>query len=113
MKKPQIHIGNLIEKQVKKQTMSVSAFAEKIGCIRENAYNIFRLPSIDINRLIKIGEVLNYDFVKEICLQQNKIKIPPTEITLNISLSNIQNEQQYNYLLLKLKEINAFFNSDS
>jgi hypothetical protein len=96
--KTEVHIGKLIKEQVNKKNMNICDFAQKIHCVRENVYYIFRSPSIDINRLIMIGKVLDYDFVKEI--YTNTLS---TEITLH--LNNIHNEQQYTQILIKLQEI--------
>jgi predicted transcriptional regulator len=108
MEKEQIHIGNLIKKQVEEQNLSITDFAKKIHCVRENVYYIFNSPSMDINRLEQISKALNYDFIKEIYLKKRGIAIGQSEIIIHIQLSDIQNEQQYLYILSKLKEIVAF-----
>lgn len=57
-----IHIGNLIEEQVRKKQMNVSLFARQLHCDRTNVYDIFKRPSIDTEQLFRISKILNYNF---------------------------------------------------
>lgn len=43
--------------------MSYARFARLINCDRTTVYNIIRAKSIDIDRLIRISEVLDFDFI--------------------------------------------------
>jgi plasmid maintenance system antidote protein VapI len=53
-----IHIGKIIKELVKKQSISVYDFAEKISCTPRNAYKIFSKPSIDCSLMVRINKVL-------------------------------------------------------
>ncbi len=55
-------IGELIEKEVRKQGIPITTFADLICCQRNNAYNLFRRNKIDIVLLKRISEVLNHNF---------------------------------------------------
>lgn len=57
-----IHIGNLIEKEFRRQERSVSWLAKKLYCERTNIYDIFKRQSIDTEMLLRISEVLHHDF---------------------------------------------------
>lgn len=57
-----IHIGNIIETELRKQERSVSWFARKIYCDRSTVYSIFQRQSIDTQMLLKISQVLNHNF---------------------------------------------------
>ncbi|MBP5517089.1 MAG: hypothetical protein J6X91_00275 [Bacteroidales bacterium] len=59
-------IGNLIEKEVRKQQWSIGKFAEAICCGRKNVYDIFKRSSIDILHLAKISEVLRHNFFEDL-----------------------------------------------
>lgn len=48
---------------MRERGMSVTQFARLIYCHRKNVYDIFRRKSIDIDHLIRISEVLDYDFI--------------------------------------------------
>ena len=58
-------IGTLIEMEVRKQ-MSITEFAEKICCQRNNVYDIFNRSKIDIILLKRISEVLNHNFFQDL-----------------------------------------------
>lgn len=57
-----IHIGNLIETELRRQERSVSWFARKLCCERTNVYSIFKRHSIDTDLLLRISHILHYDF---------------------------------------------------
>ncbi len=57
-----IHIGKLIEEELRRQGRSVSWFASRLYCDRTNVYSIFRRKSIDTDLLIRISHILDYNF---------------------------------------------------
>lgn len=57
-----IHIGNKIKQVFDKKGMTVSEFGRRINKSRENVYSIFKRKTIDTGLLLKIGDVLEYDF---------------------------------------------------
>lgn len=65
-----IHIGKLIEQELRKQERSVTWFANKLYCERTNVYSIFKRESIDTALLLRISEILHHNFfdyyIKEI-----------------------------------------------
>ncbi|MDR2835459.1 MAG: helix-turn-helix domain-containing protein, partial [Bacteroidales bacterium] len=65
-----IHIGSIIKEKWEKSSMTVTEFAEKINYHRTSVYYIFDNKTIDIELLITISEVLNYDFIHEIYFKQ-------------------------------------------
>ncbi|MFA5301693.1 MAG: helix-turn-helix transcriptional regulator [Bacteroidales bacterium] len=62
----EIFIGKIIEKKVKESNLTVSQFASLISRSRTTIYDIFNRKSIDIDLLLTISEVLDYDFLTEI-----------------------------------------------
>ncbi len=54
--------------------LRVADFAKAIHCNRTNVYDIFTRKSIDIEQLLLISKVLNYDFISEIYLQNKSTK---------------------------------------
>lgn len=66
-------IGELIKYEVLKQQISITQFAKLIHCKRNNVYNIFERPSIDILLLKRISKVLNRNFFKDIAEDINLI----------------------------------------
>lgn len=55
-------IGKLIKIELKNQERSVSWFARKLNCDRQNVYNIFQRTTIDSELLLRISVVLQKDF---------------------------------------------------
>jgi len=60
----EIHIGKLIEAELKKQERTPAWLAKKISCDRTNFYNIIRRKSIDTAQLMKISIALKHDFFR-------------------------------------------------
>jgi len=80
-----IEIGPIIKQKVLESSLTITEFASRINCERTTVYHIFKQPSIDIERLIKISEVLNYDFINEIYLKK-KVETPPPKKTVFIAI---------------------------
>ncbi len=62
----QKNIGELIEEEVRRQSIPIVDFAERINCQRNNVYDLFKRNKIDIIQLKRISEVLNRNFFKEL-----------------------------------------------
>lgn len=59
-----IHIGELIKEKLHERGFTYAEFARKLNCDRTNVYNIVKSKSIDIERLIRISNILDFDFIK-------------------------------------------------
>lgn len=57
-----IVIGQLIEKELRRQERTVTWLARKINCDRRNVYNVFERTYIDTELLLRISIVLQTDF---------------------------------------------------
>lgn len=79
-----IHIGSLIDALIRQRGMSYAHFARLLNCDRTTVYNIVRAKSIDIDRLIRISEILDYDFIKNAYTENRgkslEIEIPAEQI---------------------------------
>ncbi len=62
--KKDVHIGQEIERILHDSGMPVTEFAARICCNRKNVYDIFRRKTLQIDHIIRISEVLNYDFIQ-------------------------------------------------
>lgn len=63
-----IHIGMLIKARVKKKGMTIMQFAQSIHKDRSGVYRIFNSPNIDTDLLIRISNILDYNFFAEYCV---------------------------------------------
>ncbi len=81
IEKEPIHIGKLIEEELRRQERSVTWLSRKIHCDRRNIYDIFSRSSIDSKLLMRISTALNTDFFTyfSFYLKQvdNQINTPP------------------------------------
>ena len=57
-----IHIGRLIKAELDRQGRKAQWFADQLCFERTNVYNIFRRQSIDADLLLRISQILQYDF---------------------------------------------------
>ena len=64
-----IHVGALIHAELKKQGRTVSWLATQIYCEKSNIYKLFNRKSIDLEQLMKISEVLHYNFLRD-CFEE-------------------------------------------
>lgn len=64
-----IAIGQQIEEELHRQERTVSWFARKLCCNRQNVYDIFRRTNIDAELLLRISLILGRDFFEEYSAQ--------------------------------------------
>jgi len=57
-----IHIGHLIQAQLKADKRSVGWLSREIGCSRNHLYKVFRKPSLEGELLLRISLAMNYNF---------------------------------------------------
>lgn len=69
-----IHIGQAIKQKVKERGIRVTDFANAIHCDRTNVYSLFKRKSIDIEQLIFISNVLEYNFIEELYFEKRPAK---------------------------------------
>lgn len=69
-----VHIGSIIRAKLEESSLSIAEFAERINRTRPTVYDIFNRKSIDTDLLIKISEVLGYNFLQEVYLENTSKK---------------------------------------
>ena len=70
-----VHAGEKVKRYFEASGMSVSEFARRLNCHRQNVYDIFRREVIDVGLLQRISRVLEHDFVTELYGSQNSTKV--------------------------------------
>lgn len=60
----EIHIGRLIQEQLKTDQRSISWLAKQILCTRNHLYKIFRKSSIDCALLLRISQAMQFNFFR-------------------------------------------------
>lgn len=98
-----IHIGILIKNKMKERGMSVSDLARSLHYERTNIYKIFKRSSIDIELLIRISKILEYDFLQEVYLKNESSNLAFSEslVLIKIDKENAEVLHQLLHLLQK------------
>lgn len=95
----EIHIGSLIKEKMEERGLSVSDFAHALHYERTNIYKIFKRSSIDVDLLLRISEVLAYDFLREVYLADE-----PRRYSITIEADKEDIEEIRKWLLEKRRE---------
>ncbi len=72
-------IGELIEKEVRKQNFTIDKFAQMICCQRANVYKIFKRNTIDISQLKLISEALGHNYFEDLANDVNLARPVPVD----------------------------------
>lgn len=86
-----LHIGQLIKTVFERSGMTVSDFARLLNCERTNIYTIFKRRTIDVELLINISKILNYNFFEDI-LKETDLNIKTTH-DINIRIQDCPEEK--------------------
>lgn len=57
-----IHIGHLIQVQLKTDKRSVGWLSREIGCTRNHVYKIFSKSSLDSDLILRISKAMHFNF---------------------------------------------------
>ena len=66
MREEGLHIGQIIRRVVTQKGIKVPWLAQRLGCHRNNVYIIFSRQWIDTNTLMKLAQILDYDFFADL-----------------------------------------------
>lgn len=67
------HTGQILKKAVSNSGMKIAELARKIGRSRRFIYTMFDKQDVPLHYIIKIGEIINYDFFKDNNFNNNDI----------------------------------------
>ena len=68
------HIGNIIREVLQLQGRSITWLGKQLGCSRQNIYKILRRKWIYTDMLLKISDLLDYDFFRCFSEYRNRPK---------------------------------------
>ncbi len=60
-----IHIGKIIKQKFITSNLTYNEFAEQLHCDRSNIYRLFKRKSVDCEMLVRISQILCYNFLLE------------------------------------------------
>lgn len=94
-----VHIGNIIKQKFEESHLTMNDFASKINRTRSTVYDIFNRKSIDTDLLLKISEVLNYNFLSEVYIEKEVVSSEDSRYFLaveidchDLSLEELENQ---------------------
>ena len=67
-----LHIGHLIEAQLRRDERSVSWLARQIPCTRNHVYKILHKASLDTALLLRISKVMHFNFFQYYAAEVSK-----------------------------------------
>lgn len=73
-----IHIGEIIEQELKNQERTPSWLAKKLYCDRSNVYKLLKKNSLDCELLLRISNILKCNFFIPYNDQVNQKEIDPS-----------------------------------
>lgn len=102
-----IHIGERIREVFTLRKMSINHFADSLHCDRTNVYNIFRRKKIDIHLLLDISDILQHNFIEEICAGHEYASlVTPKKISFVLEINSMDTKTLNTFIkLLKQLEI--------
>lgn len=78
------HAGERVKEVFDASGLSVSEFARRLHCHRQNVYDIFKRHDIDLSLLQRISKVLEHDFVTELYGAKGSKKTLKFSVTVEI-----------------------------
>lgn len=79
------HAGERIKEIWAASGMSVSEFARRLNCHRQNVYDIFKRKVVDVELLQRISKVLEHDLVTELYGAKGSKKTLKFSVTVEIA----------------------------
>jgi len=77
--------------------MPVREFADALSCVRSNVYNIYKKDNIDLQQLIKITDIIGYDFLADVFKNKNHIVVLEANID---KIEALQKDQKLKILYI-------------
>ena len=84
-----VHAGEKVKEYFEASGMSVTEFARRVNCHRQNVYDIFKRQNIDLSLLQRISKVLEHDFVTELYGTRQTSKIT-LKFAITVEIDNGQ-----------------------
>ena len=98
------HIGHLIKQVFDTKKMTVSEFARRIHCERTNVYTIFNRPTIDIELLVRISKVMEYNFFEDVMREYGLTAMFSPQLNIHIAMGDYSKEET-DHLMKSLSKV--------
>jgi|GEM_PF-6588118 len=113
-----MHVGKLIKEVLDQRKMVYAKVAEELNMSPQNFNSIFKRKSTDLELLVNLGKIVEYDFISHIARDQKssddvvsepdpvyKKRSQTQKISIQVDLDGT--EANLNYWFAKLSSINA------
>lgn len=98
------HRGEILEKVVRKSGYPIKAVAARLGISRNTIYNRFRAHDLSYEFILKVGDIIHYDFSHEYPEMSTKASVGKGKHTAEL----LRLEQQYTRLLERYNRLLTF-----
>lgn len=61
-----IHLGNILEQAIRMERIGISELSRKLRVSRRTIYNWFEQENLNIQIILKVGEIIGHDFSAEL-----------------------------------------------
>lgn len=90
-----IDMGSWVKQIADERRWSYTDLAKAINCSRSSLYGIFNSRDISLHRLIKLSEVLNYDFLARLIKTEDSSQLPSISIPIKNGIFQIDDLPEY------------------
>ena len=105
-----IEIGQKIKEVFDNRNMKLTDFADELGTVRQNVYRIFKKRHVDTGLLLKISQVLGYNFFQyyvPLDAEKSSISLVQQDDEIQRQLDLSRKEIEYLRRIIKLMEEKA------
>lgn len=78
------HRGELLEAIVRRSGYSLKALSEKLGVSRNTVYNKFKEYNLSYDFIVRVGEIIHYDFTYEYPAIKTKLRLNTNQSTSDL-----------------------------
>ena len=98
------HRGELLEAIVRRSGYSLKALSEKLGVSRNTIYNKFKEYNLSYDFIVRVGEIIHYDFTYEYPAIKTTVRIDTNQHTSDLW----RLERKYSHVLESYNELLNF-----
>ena len=98
-----IHVGKAIEARRTELGISKSELGRRIGIPQQHVNRILERETMETNRLIKVSEVLDFNFFSLFCPVQHQISAYLAAVTLDGNANNVIGDAELSTQLMAAK----------
>ena len=87
-----VEIGEKIREVFENRNMKLTEFADELGTVRQNVYRIFKKRHVDTGLLLKISQVLGFNFFQYYVPGSSTSDTSPTGDSTSLVMQEVQRQ---------------------